>query len=82
MRPFKDTEACSGSNKKRTKTVKFDGATQEVNTMKYHDEPIPKKKKEKKQRENPKSDQANADPSEYEHIYGIGCLNLDEPAHE
>ena len=49
--------------------------------MKSHDEPSPKKK-EKKQKKNPNSDQANADPSEYERIYGNDCLNLGEPSND
>ena len=36
-KPFKEKEFPYGSNK-RAKTVKFDNATQEVNTMKSHDE--------------------------------------------
>ena len=47
---YKDKESRSGGNNKRTKTVKFGGATQEVNTMKYHDEPTPKNKKKKRRR--------------------------------
>ena len=54
---------------------------QEVNTMKYHDERIPNKKMEKSSK-NPKSDQANADPSEDRLIYGIDHLNLGEPAQD
>ena len=44
---YKDKLACSGG-KKRAKTVKFEDATQEVNIMKSHDEPTPKKRKKKK----------------------------------
>ena len=40
--------------------------------MKSYDEPIPKKKKGENQKKKPKSDQANAYPSEDGHIYGIG----------
>ena len=50
--PYKDKQACSGGNK-RAKTVKFKDTIQEVNTMKSHDEPIPKKKKKKRRRKNP-----------------------------
>ena len=78
---FKDKEARYGGNK-RAKTAKFDDSMQEVNTMKYHDEHIPEKKRGKKQKKNPKSDQANADPSEYERIYGIEHLDLGEPVHD
>ena len=44
---FKDKQAHSGGNK-RGKTVKFEGASEEANVMKYYDEPIPKKKKRKR----------------------------------
>ena len=47
QRPFKDKQARSGGNK-CGKTVKLKSASEEVNVMKYHDEPIPKKKKGKK----------------------------------
>ena len=50
--------------------------------MKLHDEPIPIKKKGKRQNKKPKSDQADADPSEDGHNYGIDRLNLGEPAQE
>ena len=46
QRPFKDKQSRSDSNK-RGKTVKFKSASEEANVMKHHDEPIPKKKKEK-----------------------------------
>ena len=39
---------------KRTNTVKFNGTTQEVNTMKSHDEPTAKKNKGKTRRKNPR----------------------------
>ena len=42
----------------------------------------PKKEEGKNQGEKPKSDQANADPSEDERIYGIDRMNLGEPAHD
>ena len=50
--------------------------------MKYHDENIPKKKKGEKQKKNTKSDQANAEPSQYGRIYGIDRLNLVETAQD
>ena len=43
---YKDKQTRSNGNK-RAKTVNFEDATQEVNTMKSHDEPIPKNKKKK-----------------------------------
>ena len=70
QRPFKYKEACSGGNK-CANIAKINKATQEVNRMKYHDEPIPKKKKVRNQKKNPKSDQANAEQSEDGRIYGI-----------
>ena len=63
-------------------TPKFDVVMQEVNTMKSHDETIPKKKKGKNQKKKPKSDQANENQSEDERNYGIDLLNLGEPAHD
>ena len=78
---YKDKKSLYGDSK-LAKIVKFDEVTQEVNTIKPHDEPIPKKKKGKKQKKNPKSDQANADPSEDRLIYGIDHLNLGEPAQD
>ena len=42
QRPLKDKEARSGGNK-HTNTAKFNDTVQEVNTMKYNDEPTPKK---------------------------------------
>ena len=55
---------------------------QEINTMKYHDEPIPEKNKGKKKKKNPKSEQSNKDSSEDELIYCIDRLNLGETAHD
>ena len=49
QRPHK--EACSGGNKNRGKSVESDGKTQEVNSMVCHTEPIPRKKKEKNQKD-------------------------------
>ena len=46
-RPLKDKEHRSIGNKKRAKTVKSDGKTQEVNTVESRDETILRKKKEK-----------------------------------
>ena len=48
---YKDKQACSGGNR-RGKTVKFESAAEEVNIMKLHDEPIPRKKKVKRQNKN------------------------------
>ena len=50
---YKDKQALSGGNK-RGKTVKFEGATEEVNIMKSNDEPIPRKKKVKRQNKKPR----------------------------
>ena len=47
QRPFKDKEARSVGNKS-TKTARFDDTTQEVNTVKYRDDRILKKKNGKK----------------------------------
>ena len=44
---YKDKKYRSGSNK-RANTIKFKDVTKEFNTIKSHDKPIPKKKKEKK----------------------------------
>ena len=81
QRPFKDKEARSVGNKS-TKTARFDDTTQEVNTVKYHDDRILKKKKGKNQKKNPKSDQDNVEPSDDERIYGIDRTNFGEPAHD
>ena len=81
QQPFKDKQARSGGNK-RGKTVKFEGASEEANVMKYHDEPIPRKKKGKREKKKPKSDQVNADPSEVGRNYGLDRLNLREIAQE
>ena len=78
---YKDKQSRSG-NKKRTKTVTFEDATQEVNTMKSHDEPIPKKNKVQNQKKKSNSYQANSDPSEDGRIYVIDRLNLNKPAHD
>ena len=42
--------------------VKFESASEETNFMKYHDEPIPRKKKRKRESKKPKIYQYNADP--------------------
>ena len=68
QQPFKDKQALSSSNKRR-KTVKFKSASEEADVMKYHDEPIPKKKKRKRQSDKTNSDKADADPSEYGRNY-------------
>ena len=80
-RLFKDKEALSGNNKP-AKTVKVDDETQEVNTVKSHDEPIPKKKKGKKHKKMQKIEQYNADPSDDGRIYGIDHINLGETSHD
>ena len=48
--PHKEKEAHPRGNNSRDKTVKFNGATQEVNTMKSHYESIPNNKKGKTRR--------------------------------
>ena len=50
--------------------------------MKSRDEPIPKKKKAKRQSEKTKIDQADADPSEDGLNYELDRLNLEETAQE
>ena len=81
QQPFKDKSARSGGNE-RANTIKFNDVTQQVNTMKSHNEPIPKQKKGEKQKKKPKSDQANADTSEDGHMYGIDRLNMGKPENE
>ena len=49
QRSHNEIEARSGGNKKRGKTVKFNGATEEVNRMTDHGASIPRKKKQKNQ---------------------------------
>ena len=63
-------------------SVKFDGKTQEVNTMASQDEPIPRKKKGKKKPKKYKNEQAKADSSEDGHTYGIDRLNIGEAAND
>ena len=48
---YKDKQAYPGGNK-LAKTIKLEDATQEVNTMKSHDEPIQKNRKGKSRRKN------------------------------
>ena len=60
---YKDKQARSGGNK-RGKTFKFEGASEEGGVMKSHYDPILQKKTIKRENKKPKSDQANADPSE------------------
>ena len=62
--------------------VKFESATEEVNIMKSHDEPISRKKKGKRQDRKSKSDQAYADPSEDGRNCGLDHINLWEPAQD
>ena len=81
-KPYKDKEAYCGGNKNSGKIVKLDGETQEVNTMVYHDAPIPRKKKGKNKKKKHKSDQANSDPSEDWSTYGIDHMNLGKPENE
>ena len=50
--------------------------------MKFYDDPIPKKRKRKRDNKKPKSDQANTDPSEDERNYGLERLNLITTAQE
>ena len=50
---YKDKQYLSGS-KKRAKTIKSKDVMQEVNTIKSHDEPIPKNQKGKNQKKNPR----------------------------
>ena len=50
--------------------------------MKYHDEPIPRKKKWERENKKPKSDQVDAYPSEDGRNYGLDRLNLGETAQE
>ena len=51
-RIYKDKQARYGGNK-RGKTVKFESTVEEVNIMKSHDEPIPRKKKGRSHNKNP-----------------------------
>ena len=44
QQPFKDKQSCSRGNK-RSKTVRFESVTEEAKIIKYHDDPIPVKKK-------------------------------------
>ena len=50
--------------------------------MKSQDEPIPRKKKGKRNNKKPKNEQANADPSGDRHNYELERLNLGEPSHD
>ena len=81
QQPFKEKEARYGGNK-RGKTIKFERAAEEVNIMKLHDGPTPRNKKGKRQNNKPKSDQANAYPSEYGKNYGLDRINLGETAED
>ena len=56
QRTHKDKEAISRGKKKSGKTIKFDGETQDFNTMVSHDAPISKKKKGKNMAKNNKSE--------------------------
>ena len=56
---YKEKQALSGGNK-RIKTVNCEGASEEANVMKSHDEPIQRKETKRMENNKPKSDQANA----------------------
>ena len=62
--------------KKRGKTVQFDGTAEEVNNMTDHNSPIPRKTKGNKKSKKPKSDKDTDVPEEGEHTYGIDRLNI------
>ena len=72
---FKDKKSRSCGNKCGN-TVKFESSSEESNVMTSHDEPIPKKKKVKRQSKKTKSDQDDADPLEDGRNYGLDRLNL------
>ena len=80
QRPHNEREARSGGYKKRCKTIKFDGTTEEVNITTAHDAPIPRKNRGGGQVQNPKSDKDTAVTKEKELIYVIDRLNLGDPA--
>ena len=50
--------------------------------MKSYDEPIPIKKKGKRQNKKSKRDQADSDPSDDGRNYGLDRINLGEPAQD
>ena len=81
QQPHKEKEACSGGKTKRGKSVNFDKDIQEINNMKSHDDPIPKKMKENELIEKCKSESAKSEPSEIGSTYGIDHLNLVESTH-
>ena len=71
-----------GDNINHGKTVKFEGYTQEVNTMVSHDTPIPRKNKGENQKKKPKSEYADSSLSDDGRTYGIDRLSLGEPENE
>ena len=67
---------------KNAKKVKFEGASEEANVIKSHDEPTLRKKNRKGQNKKPNSYQSNADPSEDGRNYVLDCMNLGETVQE
>ena len=53
-----------------------------MNSITDHDVPIPRKTREDNKAQNPKSDKDTEVTKEKERIYGIGRINLDDPAVE
>ena len=82
QRPHKEEseEARYGSNKKRGKTVHFDGTTEEMNIINACDKTT--KRKKRIHAKKPKSDKDTTIPEEKELTYGIDCLNIGDPAVE
>ena len=80
QRPHKENEAFSGGKTKCGKSIKFDGSVKEANIM-NHDDPIPKKNKEKKARKR-KSESAKLDPEDVGNAYGIDHLKIGEAKHD
>ena len=76
QRPHKENEAHAGGKTKCGKSIKFDGSVKEANIM-NHDDPIPKKNKEKKARKR-KSEIAKLDPEDVGNAYGIDHLKIGE----
>ena len=77
--PHNEIEALSGGNKKRVKTVNFDGKKEEVNSMTSHDATTPRKTRKKNQAQNPNNDKDTAVPKEKELVYGIDRLDIGGP---
>ena len=82
QKPHKEKKARSGGKPKYRKSVRFDGKTQEFNTLASHDGPIPKKKKVRNKPKNRKSEQAKADSLEDGSTCGIDQLNIGEAAND